>query len=150
MPKRLKEIVDNSFDFRRANYIWSTSDTIRVHAPGRARQMPFEGFYHQLKNSAQSRDFYSYSRGLIDPYGHRVINGTREPYQALRFPADSVVAQSLIAIGEEQKDYNGVLTIVDVTTRLLSRHIAGQPMMLGQTDPGLVSTDNNDDPGFNH
>jgi hypothetical protein len=148
MPKRLKEILDNSFDFRRTNYIWSTSDTIRVHAHGRTRQKPFEDFFHQLKDSEQFPHFYSYSRGLVDPYGHRVVNGIREPYQALRFPADPVVAQSLISIGEEEKDSMGVATVIDVTTRLLSRHVAGQPMLLGHTDPGLVSTDNNDDPGF--
>lgn len=153
MPQRLKEALDNTFDFRRVNYIWSTSDTIRVHAPGRARQKPFEDFYHQLKDSKQFPTFYSYGRGLVDPYGHRVINGNEEPYQALRYPSDPVVAQSLIAIGEDQKDALGVLTVIDVTTRLLSRHVIGQPMLLGHTDPGLIGADelqrdDHDDPGF--
>ncbi|MDP9762117.1 MULTISPECIES: hypothetical protein [Agrobacterium] len=55
-----------------------------------------------------------------------------------------------MAIGEEEKESIGVLVVVDVTTRLLSQHVAGQPMLLGQNDPGLMSTDDNDDPGFNH
>lgn len=148
LPKRLRDVLDNSFDFRRVNYIWSTSDTIRVHAPGRARQKPFEDFYRQLKDSGQFPDFYSYSRGLVDPYSHRVINGNREPYQALRYPADPIVAQSLIAIGEDERDSIGVLTVVDVTTRLLSRHVSGKPMLLGADDPGLIIDSPRDDPGF--
>ncbi|TAY88097.1 hypothetical protein [Rhizobium leguminosarum] len=149
LPKRLRDVLDNSFDFRRVNYIWSTSDTIRVHAPGRAQQKPFEDYYRQLRDSGQFPDFYSHKRSLVDAYANRVINGNSEPYQALRFPADPVVAQSLIAIGEEEKDSIGVLTVIDVTTRLLSRHVAGQPMLLGHTDPGLV-IDNGaeDNPGF--
>lgn len=138
-PKRLVEILDRTFDFRQVNYIWSTSDTIRFHAPDAVRQRPYVAFYHQLKESGQFPDFYSYRRGLVDPSGHRVINGEHEPYQALRYPADPIVAQGLIAIAEEQEETLGVISVVDVTTRLLARHVAGQPMVLGDTDPGLIA-----------
>lgn len=150
LPQRLRDVLDNSFDFRRANYIWSTSDTIRVHAPGRARQKPFEDYYRQLRDSGRFPDFYSHKRGLVDAYANRVINGNSEPFPALRFPPDPVVARSLIAIGEDQKGALGVLTVIDVTTKLLSRHVAGQPMLLGHTDPGIVDADElqRDDPGF--
>jgi hypothetical protein len=164
MSLRLKGALDNSFDFRRANYIWSTSNTIRVHAPGRSRQKPFEDFYYHLRDAGDFPGFYTRANGLVDEYAHRVINGKREVYEALRFPADPVVAQSLIAIAEDEKERLAVNMVVDVTTKRLADHVPGRPLLLGDNDPGRILVDDNhqrhedvrvdgyvdlnDDPGF--
>lgn len=147
MSKRMKDALDPAFDFRRANYIWSTSNTIRVHAPGRSRQKPFEDFYHQLKDSRSFPGFYTRGNGLVDEYAHRVINGKRVVYEALRFPADPMVAQSLIAIAEDEKERLGVNLVVDVTTKRLAAHVPGRPLLLGDNDPGLILVDDRLAPG---